>query len=209
MDTIIQHRMINGGIERRQKRLEEGLNIKESFEAAKSMTAGVLAANGIYNLNNPEFLDYMKQKAAKEAAEEQERRKKAREDLLARIEQIKQFRLKRGWGETSGFKNWSCKEMQAYLQYKKVATDKAMPSRAALVRERVLQVMHRKSPTCSPHASDDEDNKPPTISPFEAPPSPQDLNPLLLLANLAPLEENHHGWSGTTENNGVVMEGRI
>ena len=91
------------------------MKIMESFEAAKSMTAGFLTENEIYKFDNPEILDFMQQKAAKEVEEETERSRKACKNLLLRIEQMKQIHLKKGFGKTGKFKKWSCKEMQAYL----------------------------------------------------------------------------------------------
>ena len=46
------------------------------------MTSGVLAAVGIYNLDNPEFLSFMKAKKEKEQQEAIEKASKAHSELL-------------------------------------------------------------------------------------------------------------------------------
>ena len=204
MDTIIQHQMINGGIEERQKKLREGMDIRTNLAAARSMTSGVLAANGIYNLDNPEFLDYVRNKKQQAAIEECKQKRKLRSDMIGRISSIKSIGEKKGNGEGNGFKKWNIKEMHAYLQYKKVETDKAMPATAAPTRARLLTVMHRASPICSPHASDDEES-PPTIN-HQPPVFLPHMNPLYLLGTAAAAD---HGWSGTNEIDGVVVKARI
>ena len=69
--------------------------------------------------------------------------------------------------------------MHAYLQYKKVETDKAMPATAALTRARLLTLIHRASPICSPQASDNKE-LPPTIN-HQLPVFLPHVNPLSLL----------------------------
>ena len=54
---------------------------------------------------------------------------------------------------------WNIKECGTYIEYKKVDTHTAMPSKVADRRRRCLEVMYRQSSSCSPHASDDEDEE--------------------------------------------------
>ena len=71
------------------------MDITTNLAAAKSMISGVLAANGIYNLNNPEFLDYVRNKKQQAAIEECEQKRKLCTDTLGRISSIKSIREKK------------------------------------------------------------------------------------------------------------------
>ena len=74
----------------------------------------------------------------------------------------------------------------------------------APTQARLLTVMHRASPICSPHASDNKE-PPPTINhqPFVFLPH---MNLLFLLGTA---EAADHGRKGTNEIDGVVVKGRI
>ena len=178
------------------------------------MTSGVLAANGIYNLDNPKFLSFMKAKKEKEQQEAIEKARKARSELLERIDGIKTIREKRGRGEDNFFKNWTGPEMKNYLQYKKHPKDAAMPSKVALIKARILSIIHRPSPTCSPHSSDNETDINPTVNQGTTAitaaaatnTTSQNLNPLLFLASMAPVPEDNHCWVATNDDDQV---GRI
>ena len=82
MDDIIQYWMINGSIEEQQKKLKEGIDIKKKLEAARAMKSEVLAAKKIYNLNNPAFLDYVKNMAEQETNDKMERERKVRSNMF-------------------------------------------------------------------------------------------------------------------------------
>ena len=69
---------------------------------------------------------------------------------------VKKIRCQKGRGESNQFKEWTKAEMQFYLQYKRNKGNPAMPKTVGLVQQRVLNVMHRPSPICSPHKSDEE-----------------------------------------------------
>ena len=216
MDTLIQHRMINGGIENRHKKLREGMDVKAALRSATKMTSGVLATNGIYSLDHPEFLVYHKTKLRMERKEALDKRRKAHDELVDRKNAIHAIRMKRGDGETSGFKNWSVKEMQSYLQYKKRDKDPAMPKKNPAVRLRVLSIMGRSSPIPSPISSNDESDTSPTTNnerttalaaafpPPLVPPIVQDLNPLFLLAAAAPAHQNNNRWVDNNEEDVVA-----
>ena len=59
IDKIISHQMRNGGIEARQKRLEEGAYIGKNLKEARKVTAGVLVSNGIHSLNYPTLVAHI------------------------------------------------------------------------------------------------------------------------------------------------------
>ena len=62
IDKIISHRMRNGGIEARQKILEEGTDIVNNLMEAGKFTAGVLVLNGIHPLKDPALVAHIRDK---------------------------------------------------------------------------------------------------------------------------------------------------
>ena len=66
--------MRNGGIEARQKRLEEGADIANNLSESRKFTAGVLVSNGIHALDNPALVAHIheKKRLQEEAATEKE-----------------------------------------------------------------------------------------------------------------------------------------
>ena len=83
--------------------------------------------------------------------------RKARNELRGKIERVVSARAKYGNEKEKGFDKWNPGDLRAYLQYKKIPSDKAMPKHVGELRARCSRVMGRESPTVSPHASDDED----------------------------------------------------
>ena len=51
--------MRNGGIEARQKRLEEGADIAKNLSEVRRVTSGVLVLNGIHDLDNPALVAHI------------------------------------------------------------------------------------------------------------------------------------------------------
>ena len=93
----------------------------------------------------------------KREEEENGKLKKAREELISKIEKVVSARDRNGNEKENGFQSWNLKELQSYLQYKKIPSDTAMPKKVGELRARCLEVMGRSSPTVTPCASDDED----------------------------------------------------
>ena len=68
------------------------MDITTNLVAAKSMISGVLAANGIYNLNNPEFLDYVRNKKQHyQKSEKNQRIYYYREQIESRLLYLRNF----------------------------------------------------------------------------------------------------------------------
>ena len=59
MNVLIQHRMKNIRMKERIKKLQEGNDIKASFQRVKAVILGVLVLNEVYNLNNPKLLRFL------------------------------------------------------------------------------------------------------------------------------------------------------
>ena len=157
MDTLIQHRIRHGGMEERARKLKEGDEVRASFDRAKAVSSGVMVSNGVYNLDHPELLGFLIQKKANDEQEVFRKHRKKRSDLQERISKISCIRKRKGYGERDSFISWNNDEMKTYLQYKKVKTDTAMPKKEADIRARIATIMHRASPSCSPHQSDNEE----------------------------------------------------
>jgi hypothetical protein len=50
---IVQHVLINGGIERNKENLARGENIQDNLQNAKRLTSGVMVKHGVHEVNNP------------------------------------------------------------------------------------------------------------------------------------------------------------
>lgn len=79
--------------------------------------------------------------------------------MRARIDTIANIRQSKGRGEQNGFHGWTTEQLRAYVQYKKVDADAAMPTTVAPLRVRCLEIMGRLSPSVSPHVSDNEEEE--------------------------------------------------
>ena len=156
LDRIIQHRLRNGGTERRKERLQEGNAAAAALAEAKKITAGIMVGVGIHSLNNAAFLAAILAVMDRKAEKLRKEAQKARREMRARIEKVVKIRETKGRGEEQGFSSWTADNCKDYLQYKKDKTDPAMPTRVALLRARCQVIMGRASPIVSPHASDDE-----------------------------------------------------
>jgi hypothetical protein len=157
MDTILQHVIKNGGIERRKQRLQEGSDVMKSLAEAKKLTSGVIVAQGIHSLNNPSVLgainlraDVVREKLLKSV-------RMTRRELRTRIEKVRKIRESKGRGEEQGFVSWTTGNCKEYLQYKREKADPKMPTRVGLLRARCREIMGRMSPSVSPHSSDDDE----------------------------------------------------
>lgn len=137
---VIQHRLRNGGIERRQERLEQGNDV-------------------IHCLNDPRVLGAINLNQAEVNEEQRKKARRARGTMRARIDTIANIRQSKGRGEQNGFHGWTTEQLRAYVQYKKVDADAAMPTTVAPLRVRCLEIMGRLSPSVSPHVSDNEEEE--------------------------------------------------
>ena len=72
------------------------------------------------------------------------------------ISKVSQKRTKRGRGEDDAFAKWMTTELLAYLKYKKLPEDGAMPTKVADKRNMCRTITERKSPNISLHMFDDE-----------------------------------------------------
>jgi hypothetical protein len=156
MDRICQHVMRNGGVERRQQRLQEGNDVTTALKEAKKITAGVIVGQGIHSLNNPSVLQAINARAQVSREKLHNSIRKTRNEMRKRIEKVRMIRESKGRGEESRFLSWTADDCKDYLQFKKEKEDKGMPTRVAPLRESCCRIMGRISPTVSPHASDDE-----------------------------------------------------
>ena len=152
VDRLVQYSIRNGGIVRRQHALEEDRSLEETFTQAKRLTAGLLVANGVHSLNaHPLQAAYQTRKEMRLEAAEKEKRKE-RCILRKKIDSVRELRRVK-----PNMNTWNLKDCGTFIQYKKLDTDKAMPSKVVDRRQRCLEVMYRPSPCCSPHESDNED----------------------------------------------------
>ncbi len=161
LDRIVRERVKNKSAkEAAEKRLADGNNIRKNIKDAKRVSAGVLAKNGVFALDSAEFIEGLKQRHDKEQALKTEKEKKKQKIVSTNAKKVKAARQKNGHESIHKFKKFSMEECAAYLQYKRVAKDPAMPKNISGRRTRCLEVMQRDSPFVSPHNSDEEDDIP-------------------------------------------------
>ena len=107
IDKKIIHRMRNGGIESRQKRLEVVADIVNYLKEVIKVTAGVLVLNGIHSLNKPALVAHIRDK---KRVEEESGKEKSSTDwncLRDLISKVAKTRTKRGRGEDYAFLKWT------------------------------------------------------------------------------------------------------
>ena len=159
LDRIITARARSAGARKAaEERKRKGTLVVENLKAAKKLSTGVLASNGIHCLNDPRFLDVYNEKreTAREKREMREAGKK--EMLLRKISGVKALREKHGHESIHLFSLCNKDECGIYLQYKKQsAKDPGMPKDLADRRARCVEWMRRPSPTASPESTDDDD----------------------------------------------------
>ena len=126
------------------------------MKEAKRLSLGVMAANGIHSLNNPEFLEAHNTRIRVAAEKTEKKTEKARSQLKKKIEGVAQLRQKHGNEKILGFLLYSKEDCGIYLQYKKQsAKEPAMPKELDARRARCLEWMSRQSPTSSQNTSND------------------------------------------------------
>jgi hypothetical protein len=89
VDRLCQQRERNGGIARRQHRLEDGTEAIASLEDAKRITSGLLVSNGIHSLNNPMVQERIRVKQQEAVDGLATGVRKKRRDLLDRIDKVR------------------------------------------------------------------------------------------------------------------------
>jgi hypothetical protein len=145
LDKLLQHRMRNGGIEERKRKLEAGSNALKSMKEAKRLSSGVMVAQGIHSLDNPDLLQAIQVRRSEAAAKELEAKRKKKEELDARIEKMKAIRTRKG----NSFEKYNSGELKTYIQYKKHQGDPAMPTSILQLRKRSEEIKGRASPCTS------------------------------------------------------------
>ena len=142
-----------------EERKRKGETVIENLRESKRLSSGVLAANGVYSLNDERFLQAYNEKQAETAAAAAKSAESRRTRLRKKISGVKALRDKYGHESTHLFATLSKTECGTYLQYKKQSTkDGKMPVDLEARRQRCIEWMSRPSPTASPSASDCEDD---------------------------------------------------
>ena len=127
------------------------------MKEAKRLSLGVMAANGIHSLNNPEFLGAHKTRNRVAPEKMEKKTEKVRSQLKKKIEGVAQLRQKHGNKKILGFSLYSKEYCGIYLQYEKQSSkDPAMPKELDARWARCLEWMSHQSPTSSPNTSDNE-----------------------------------------------------
>ena len=157
LDRILTERARLEGAKRAlEKRKKEGQDVSTNIREANRLTTGVLTANGIHSLDDPQFLRSSK---ARESSKK-EKRKKAASMKSAKKKKnssgVTSMRKKYGHECTHRFFQCSANKCGAYLQYKKQGKDSGMPKALDERRLRCREWMSRPSPPPSPTHSKDE-----------------------------------------------------
>ena len=150
LDKLLEFRKRSEGYEQsvqKKRRTKEG--ITKTIAETKRFSTGVLASQGIHCLNDPRFLSGMEQR--QKLNEELERKSAAKKmaDLKKYWQGVVAIRAKFGADSTHNFQKCSANECRDYLQYKKIAGDKAMPSNLSERRALCVKRIGRASPSHS------------------------------------------------------------
>ena len=158
LDRIVRERVKNEAAKQAaERRLADGKNIQKNIKDAKRLSAGMLAKNGVFALDNADFIAGVKARQDREKAVKFEKARRKKNIIRTNAKKVKAAREKNGHESIHYFKKFSMDECGAYLQYKRVTKDPAMPKNISERRKRCLDVMHRGSPFVSPQTSDDKD----------------------------------------------------
>jgi hypothetical protein len=149
LESIIQHGLRTGGIEKRKQKLAEGKSIATAVAEGRKLTSGFLVANGSHSLNSAGMIEAVRSNMEKREASTMLKEQKLRKELKRRAAIV-------GRLDRTQIPAWSPKECRAFLQWKKNPTDPAMPKAIGDLRIRCQQWVSRPSPNVSPHTSDDE-----------------------------------------------------
>ena len=159
LDRLLSARArTNGAKKAAEERKRKGDSVLKNMKEAKRMTAGVMASNSVFSLNDPNLVEVIRKKqddkVAKIAKSEAAKRRKVRSQIAG----VRMVRQKHGHELTNGFASWNMSECGTYLQYKKQsAKDPDMPKRLPERHICCHEWMRRPSPTASLHASDNEE----------------------------------------------------
>jgi hypothetical protein len=157
LDRLLRERSRSEGAKKAaEKRKQTGDAIVENIKKSQRLTSGVLAQNSIHSLDDPRFLEPFRQRRLENAQKEEQKKSNLKAKASKLVHGVKAMRDK--WGHESAHKFVDCdsKECGAYLQYKKMKNDPAMPKGLVERRQRCVDWMGRPSPTSSPCQSDDE-----------------------------------------------------
>jgi hypothetical protein len=148
---IVQHVLINGGIERNKENLARGENIQDNLQNAKRLTSGVMVKHGVHEVNNPTVQMLIKDNRDRANFAEKKSLKKKRKEILKKINAIIQLRHTK-----PRMNDWNMKDCKDFIQYKKMKGYTKISTSLTLLKERCINIQGRKSPDCSPHTSDDD-----------------------------------------------------
>ena len=127
LNCVLAERARSDGAKRaHEKRKKEGHDVASNIRDTKRLTTGVLTANGIHSLHDPQFL---KSFDAQELAGHKKQEKAASTKLAKKnknISVVRMTRSKHGHEQTHQFFNCSAEECATYLQYKKQDKDPQM-----------------------------------------------------------------------------------
>jgi hypothetical protein len=149
LESIIQHGLRTGGIEKRRQKLAEGKSIATAVAEGRKLTSGFLVANGSHSLNSAGVMEAVRANVEKRQASITSKERKLRKELRQRKATVEGL-------DRTDIGSWGPKECKAFLQWKKNSTDPAMPKVIGDLRIRCQEWVSRPSPNVSPHASDDE-----------------------------------------------------
>ncbi len=149
LDKIVWERLKNNAA-------AEAAHIHQIIKDVKRVLAGVLAKNGIFALDNEEFLAGLKDRQDKEMAAKTKKACKKRKVILSNAMRVMAAQKRHGHESAHKFESFTFEECSAYLQYKRQDKDPAMAKSVAERRKRCLEVMLRDSPAVSPHNSNDK-----------------------------------------------------
>jgi hypothetical protein len=141
LNTIIQHRAWNGGIDNHKRALSEGIDILKDLDKGRWLTSGFIVSRGIHSLNHTMLLQSLWNKKKREKELEKLAARKAKPELTKRISEIEHLHLTK-----PDMLKWGAKDCANFVQYKKEKGDLAMPKGIIQLRERCRLISGRASP---------------------------------------------------------------
>ena len=135
--------------------------IADNILKSQRLTSGVMTKNSIHSLSDPpRFLQPFCQRRIETQRKDEEKKSKRKALHGKLVNAVQVLRMKLGHEILHNFEQCDKNECGcgAYLQYKKLPKDKAMPKDLIGQRERCVEWISRPSPTASPNQSEDEDN---------------------------------------------------
>ena len=152
-DQFMQYQLQNQGRERRIERLEEGTQIQEWKTKSKNLTAGLLVANGCFDLNE-KVVELIVERAEVRQAVVEEQASRKRKQTNNNLEKVMEARAKKG----DNFNAWNVAQLKAYFQLKKNDQDGAAPNTKEALVTKCLAMAGRATPQYEHDDNDDNDD---------------------------------------------------